>query len=157
MRQRVVLLGVRNRRLSLVLRHLLVVLLHGGLARRQLLLQRHALIAARARQVIRGIGQLILIQLQLRLRQIKIAATVPARCSLLRQLRDSLLVALHRRLQIVHALPRDESGNVRNEILQLVAMNQIDLIEPLMRNDADRLFMKDILDRRKNLRDRFSF
>jgi hypothetical protein len=60
-------------------------------------------------------------------------------------------------LQIVHALPRDEAGNIRNEILQLVAMNQVDLIEPLMRNDADRLFMKDILDQRKNLRDRFSF
>jgi serine/threonine protein kinase len=60
-------------------------------------------------------------------------------------------------LQIVHALPRDEAGNIRSEILQLVAMNQIDLIEPLMRNDADRLFMKDILDQRKNLRDRFSF
>ena len=60
-------------------------------------------------------------------------------------------------LQIVHALPRDEAGNVRSEILQLVAMNQIDLIEPLMRNEADRLFMKDILDQRKNLRDRFSF
>jgi predicted Ser/Thr protein kinase len=60
-------------------------------------------------------------------------------------------------LQIVHALPRDAAGAVRTEILQLVAMNQIDLIEPLMRSDADRAFMKDILDQRKNLRDRFSF
>jgi serine/threonine protein kinase len=60
-------------------------------------------------------------------------------------------------IQIVHALPRNDTGEIRNEILQLVAMNQIDLIEPLMRNDADRAFMKDILDQRKNLRDRFSF
>ncbi len=60
-------------------------------------------------------------------------------------------------LQIVHALPRDAAGSVRTEILQLVAMNQVDLIEPLMRNDTDRAFMKDILDQRKNLRDRFSF
>lgn len=60
-------------------------------------------------------------------------------------------------LQIVHALPRDGSGQIRNEILQLVAMNQVDLIGPLMQSDADRTFMKDILDQRKNLRDRFSF
>ena len=43
------------------------------------------------------------------------------------------------------------------EILQLVAMNQIDLIEPMMRSDADREFLKDILEQRKNLRDRFNF
>ncbi len=60
-------------------------------------------------------------------------------------------------IQIVHALPRDDQGHVRTEILQLVAMNQIDLIEPLMRSDADRNFMKEILEQRKNLRDRFSF
>lgn len=60
-------------------------------------------------------------------------------------------------VQIVHALPRDAAGQIRTEILQLVAMNQVDLIEPLMQSDADRGFMKDILDQRKNLRDRFSF
>jgi hypothetical protein len=42
----------------------------------------------------------------------------------------------------------------RTEILQLVAMNQLDLIEPLMTNDTDRAFLKDILESRKNLRDR---
>jgi acyl-coenzyme A synthetase/AMP-(fatty) acid ligase len=60
-------------------------------------------------------------------------------------------------IQIVPALPRDARGLVRTEILQLVAMNQVDLIEPLLTSTADRVFMKSILDQRKNLRDRFSF
>ena len=60
-------------------------------------------------------------------------------------------------IQVVHALPRDKAGNPRTEILQLVAMNQIDLIEPMMTSDSDRAFLKDILERRKNLRDRFNF
>jgi hypothetical protein len=59
--------------------------------------------------------------------------------------------------QVVHALPRDSAGRPRTEILQLVAMNQIDLIEPMMTSDADREFLKDILEQRKNLRDRFNF
>jgi hypothetical protein len=54
-------------------------------------------------------------------------------------------------------LPRDTRGNIRTEILQLVAMNQLDLIEPLMTSDADRVFLKGILESRKNLRDRFNF
>ena len=60
-------------------------------------------------------------------------------------------------IQVVHALPRDASGKPRTEILQLVAMNQLDLIEPMMKNDQDRAFLKDILEQRKNLRDRFNF
>src|SRR6195952_270220 len=60
-------------------------------------------------------------------------------------------------IQVVHALPRDSAENPRTEILQLVAMNQIDLIEPMMTSDADREFLKDILEQRKNLRDRFNF
>ena len=60
-------------------------------------------------------------------------------------------------IQVVHALPRDASGKPRTEILQLVAMNQLDLIEPMMANEADREFLKDILEQRKNLRDRFNF
>ncbi|MBC7586111.1 serine/threonine protein kinase [Tardiphaga sp. vice352] len=60
-------------------------------------------------------------------------------------------------LQVVSALPRDAAGNIRTEILQLVAMNQLDLIEPLMTSDADRMFLKGILESRKNLRDRFNF
>jgi hypothetical protein len=60
-------------------------------------------------------------------------------------------------IQVVHALPRDAVGKPRTEILQLVAMNQLDLIEPMMSNDTDRAFLKDILEQRKNLRDRFNF
>jgi acyl-CoA synthetase (AMP-forming)/AMP-acid ligase II len=60
-------------------------------------------------------------------------------------------------IQVVHALPRDAAGKPRSEILQLVAMNQVDLIEPLITSDTDRAFMKDILESRKNLRDRFNF
>jgi predicted Ser/Thr protein kinase len=60
-------------------------------------------------------------------------------------------------IQVVQALPRDAGGKTRSEILQLVAMNQLDLIEPMMTSDADRAFLKDILDQRKNLRDRFNF
>jgi AMP-binding enzyme C-terminal domain len=60
-------------------------------------------------------------------------------------------------IQVVQALPRDRSGKPRTEILQLVAMNQLDLIEPMMANESDRAFLKDILEQRKNLRDRFNF
>jgi hypothetical protein len=60
-------------------------------------------------------------------------------------------------IQVVHALPRNASGKPRTEILQLVAMNQLDLIEPMMDSDTDRAFLKDILEQRKNLRDRFNF
>jgi hypothetical protein len=60
-------------------------------------------------------------------------------------------------IQVVHALPRDAAGKPRTEILQLVAMNQLDLIEPLITNEIERTFMKDILESRKNLRDRFNF
>jgi len=60
-------------------------------------------------------------------------------------------------IQVVQALPRDASGKPRTEILQLVAMNQLDLIEPMIMSDTDRIFLKSILEQRKNLRDRFNF
>jgi predicted Ser/Thr protein kinase len=60
-------------------------------------------------------------------------------------------------IQVVQSLPRDGLGKPRTEILQLVAMNQLDLIEPMMTSDTDRAFLKIILDSRKNLRDRFNF
>jgi hypothetical protein len=60
-------------------------------------------------------------------------------------------------IQVIAALPRDAAGKIRTEILQLVAMNQLDLIEPLMTSPTDRAFLKDILESRKNLRDRFNF
>jgi serine/threonine protein kinase len=60
-------------------------------------------------------------------------------------------------IQVVQALPRDAAGKPRTEVLQLVAMNQLDLIEPMITSDADRAFLKSILEQRKNLRDRFNF
>jgi hypothetical protein len=60
-------------------------------------------------------------------------------------------------IHVVQVLPRDAAGRTRTEILQLVAMNQIDLIGPMMKSDTDRAFLKSILDSRKNLRDRFNF
>jgi hypothetical protein len=60
-------------------------------------------------------------------------------------------------LQVIAALPRDATGKLRTEILQLVAMNQLDLIDPLMTSATDRAFLKGILESRKNLRDRFNF
>jgi hypothetical protein len=60
-------------------------------------------------------------------------------------------------IHVVQALPRDGSGKLRTEILQLVAMNQVDLIEPMMTSETDRAFVRSILESRKNLRDRFNF
>src|SRR6201992_1116182 len=60
-------------------------------------------------------------------------------------------------IQVVQALLRDSDGKPRTEVLQLVAMNQLDLIEPMMWSDTDRAFLKSILESRKNLRDRFNF
>ncbi len=83
------------------------------------------------------------------------------RIALEAQLRDELAAAKGPKppehIQVVHALPRDSAGKPRTEVLQLVAMNQLDLIEPMMANDTDRAFLKDILESRKNLRDRFNF
>jgi hypothetical protein len=60
-------------------------------------------------------------------------------------------------IQVVKALPRDTNGRTRTEVLQLVATNQLDLIEPMMTSETDRVFLKHILEQRKNLRDRFNF
>jgi hypothetical protein len=83
------------------------------------------------------------------------------RSALEAQLRNELAAAKGPKppehIQVVRALPRDAGGKTRSEILQLVAMNQLDLIEPMMRSNADRAFLKDIIEQRKNLRDRFNF
>src|SRR5579859_3147551 len=60
-------------------------------------------------------------------------------------------------IQIVKALPRDASGKPRIEFLQLVATNQLDLIETMITNEPDRAFLQAILESRKNFRDRFNF
>ena len=60
-------------------------------------------------------------------------------------------------LQIVDALPRDAQGEVRNEILELVALNQLDLIGSLVKTDSERALVAHIVSGRRNLRDRFAF
>jgi AMP-binding enzyme C-terminal domain len=60
-------------------------------------------------------------------------------------------------VQVIEALPRNKSGAVRSEILQLVAMNQVDLIEPLVASEAERALVARIISERRNLRDRFAF
>jgi len=61
------------------------------------------------------------------------------------------------RLQVVDALPRNAEGAVRNEILQLIAMNQVDLIDPLLGSEAERATVARIVADRRNLRDRTAF
>jgi hypothetical protein len=61
------------------------------------------------------------------------------------------------RVQLVEALPRRPSGEVRGEILQLVAMNQVDLIDPLLSGPAERDVMARIIAGRQNFRDRFAY
>src|SRR3974390_3204036 len=72
--------------------------------------------------------------------------------------RDTAIVAFADRRSGVglYAFVEADRGGARSEILQLGAMNQLDLIEPMMASDADRAFLKDILEQRKNLRDRFN-
>jgi len=60
-------------------------------------------------------------------------------------------------LQVVEALPRNDDGKIRSEILELVAMNQIDLIDPLIRTDAERAIVSRIVSERRNLGDRLAF
>ena len=52
---------------------------------------------------------------------------------------------------------RDANGKPRIEFLQLVATNQLDLIETMITNEPDRAFLQAILESRKNFRDRFNF
>jgi hypothetical protein len=60
-------------------------------------------------------------------------------------------------LQVIAELPRRASGEVRSEILQLVAMNQLDLIDPLIADERERTLVAGIVAARRNLRDRFAF
>jgi acyl-CoA synthetase (AMP-forming)/AMP-acid ligase II len=60
-------------------------------------------------------------------------------------------------LQVIAQMPRRASGEVRSEILQLVAMNQVDLIEGLITDDTERALVGRIVADRRNLRDRFAF
>lgn len=61
------------------------------------------------------------------------------------------------RVQIVEALPRDAHGSVRIELLQLVAMNQVDRLEDMAADDAERALVRRLVAGRQNMRDRFAF
>jgi hypothetical protein len=61
------------------------------------------------------------------------------------------------RMQLVEALPRHADGSVRIEILQLIAMNQLDQLDMLIANEAERRIVARIIADRRNLRDRFTF
>ena len=58
-------------------------------------------------------------------------------------------------IQVVSALPRNAAGHVRTDILQLVATNQVDSIDPLITSEAERATVERILNARHNMRDRF--
>jgi hypothetical protein len=60
-------------------------------------------------------------------------------------------------LQVVQHLPRNKQGEIRSEILELVAMNQLDLIDALIGTEAERAIVSRIVAERRNLRDRFAF
>lgn len=60
-------------------------------------------------------------------------------------------------LQVTEELPRRSNGEIRLEILQLVAMNQLDLIEGLIADERERALIGRILAERRNLLDRFAF
>ena len=79
------------------------------------------------------------------------AARASANCN------DFLGDARPEHLQVVDALPRNAQGDVRSEILELVAINQLDLIDPLLKTDAERAIVGRIVAERRNLRDRFAF
>jgi AMP-binding enzyme len=59
------------------------------------------------------------------------------------------------RLQAVEQLPRNGSGEIRFDILQLIATNQLDLIDPLIAGEAEQQVVSQIIAGRQNLRDRF--
>ncbi len=61
------------------------------------------------------------------------------------------------RAQVVDTLPRTANGEIRSDILQLIAMNQIDLIDPLIAGHGEKDLVARIVAGRRNLRDRFAF
>ena len=61
------------------------------------------------------------------------------------------------RLQLVDTLPRRADGSVRTEVLQLIAMNQLDQVDSLIASENERRIVAKIIADRRNLRDRFTF
>ena len=72
-------------------------------------------------------------------------------------LRESERTAAPEHLQVVDALPRNGQGEMRSEILQLVAMNQVDLLSGRWCSEAERALVGRIVSERRTLRDRFAF
>jgi hypothetical protein len=58
-------------------------------------------------------------------------------------------------IHISPSLPRLPGGNIRTEILQLVASNQIDEIDSFLASEAERKIVATIVAQRRNLHDRF--
>jgi len=56
-------------------------------------------------------------------------------------------------LQLVRRLPRDRDGDARSDVLRLIATNQVDLIDQVIRDDAEREVARAIALLRKNLYD----
>lgn len=75
----------------------------------------------------------------------------------LRALLDAEPVKPPEHVQVTEHLPRRASGEVRSEILQLVAMNQVDLIDPLIASEQERALVSRIIAERRNFRDLFAF
>ena len=73
------------------------------------------------------------------------------------ELLDFLGDAKPEHVQVVEALPRTGNGDIRSEILELVAMNQLELIDPLIRSETERAVVSSIVSERRNLRDRFAY
>jgi hypothetical protein len=59
-------------------------------------------------------------------------------------------------LQVTEELPRRANGEVHSEILQLVALNQIDSIDPLIASELERTVVGRIVADRRNLGDRYN-
>jgi predicted Ser/Thr protein kinase len=69
---------------------------------------------------------------------------------------EGLDIRMPEHIQVVEALPRDAAGEVRTEILQLIAMNQLDQLTPLLNTPAELALVARIIANRKNLKDRVS-
>jgi len=59
-------------------------------------------------------------------------------------------------IQVVAALPRQADGSVRNEILHLIATNQVELIPPLIAGESERAVVDRIIADRRFLQDRLA-
>ena len=52
-------------------------------------------------------------------------------------------------------LPRGRSDEVRTDILQFIAANQVDAVDALITSEAERQLVNTIMNERQNLHDRF--